>query len=272
MYTAANTANTFSNSPPTITSDSTVSVFEDKQFQFLLTAEDPDNDPLSFLLNTTAPSPTGNVTLTTDGMLSYKPYDNYYGTDTVYFTVWEKRTDGEPPLYVDGQLVVEVTAVNDVPRLAIFNEGRDINPPSSVVTMTVEENIKTNVVYQDLVVVVAAYDADYNDDLTLAFDQPQHGNLTVYSRVNTAELIPQDCAQTWETRRSAWDKLINGISTSTPVKKGMLPNPCGTDMINQRLAWVITVLRYKPFEGYFGDDVIKVRLTLDAMYIKAVLL
>ena len=262
MYSAANTANKFSNSPPIITSDSTVSVFEDKQFQFLLTAEDPDNDPLSFLLNTTAPSPMGNVTLTTDGMLSYKPYENYYGTDTVYFTVWEKRTDNEPPMYVDGQLLVEIMAVNDVPRLAIFNEGRDINPPSSVVTMNVEENIKTNVAYQDLVVVVAAYDADYNDDLTLAFDQPQHGNLTVYSRVNTAELIPQDCAQTWETRHRAWDKLINGISTTPPVKKGMLPNPCGTDMINQRLAWVITVLRYKPFEGYFGDDIIKVRHTV----------
>ena len=261
MYSAANTANTFSNSPPTITSVSTVSVFEDVQFEIPLTAEDPDNDLLSFLLNTTAPSPAGNVSLTTDGMLSYKPYENYYGTDTVYFTVWEKRTDDEPPLYVDGQLVVEVTPTNDVPRLAIFKEGRDINTPSSVVTMNVEENIKTNVVYQDLVVVVAAYDADYNDDVTLALDQPQHGNLTVYSRVNEAELIPQDCAQSWETRRPAWDKLVNGISTAAPVKKGMLPNPCGTDMINQRLAWVITVLRYKPFEGYFGDDVIKVRHT-----------
>ena len=261
MYSAANTANAFSNAPPTITSDSKVSIYEDKQFQFLLTAKDPDNDPLSYLLNTTAPSPTGNVTLTTDGMLSYKPYDNYYGTDIVYFKVWEKRTDDEPALYVNGQLVVEITATNDVPKLAIFNEGRDINPPSSVVTMNIEENSKANVVYQDLIFVVAAYDADYNDNVTLAFNQPHHGNLTVYSRVNTAELIPQDCAQPWETRRRAWDKLINGISTAAPVKKGMLPNPCGTDMINQRLAWVITVLRYKPFDGYFGDDIIKVSHT-----------
>ena len=264
MYSTANTANTYSNSPPTITSTSTVSVLEDVQFQFTFTADDQESDPLSFLLNTTAPSPTGNVTLTIDGMLSYKPYENYYGTDRVYFTVWEKRTDDGPPLYVDGQLLVEITAANDIPKLVIFKEGRDINPPSSVVTMNVEENVKTNVVYQDLVVVVAAYDADYTDDVTLAFEQPQHGNLTVYSQVNTAELIPQDCAQPWGTRRRAWDKLIEDISTATPVKKGMLPNPCNTDMIKQRLAWVITVLRYKPFEGYFGDDTIKVRHMFDA--------
>ena len=83
-----------------------------------------------------------------------------------------------------------------------------------------------------MVVVVAAYDADYNDDV----EQPQHDNLIMYRQLNAAELIPQDCAQSWETRRRAWDKLIEDISTAATVKKGVLPNLCGTEMINQRLA------------------------------------
>ena len=26
-----------------------------------------------------------------------------------------------------------------------------------------------------------------------------------------------------------------------------------------KLAWVVTMFKYRPFEGYFGEDVIKVR-------------
>ena len=259
MYSAANTANAFSNSPPYITSDSKVTIFEDVQFRFSLTAKDPDDDDVSFLLNTTAPSPMGNATLTSDGTLSYVPCANCYGTDTVYFTVWEKRVDDEPPLSVDGKLLVDIVGSNDFPNLLIFRKGRDINQPSSVVTMTVEENSRTNSAYRDMVVVVAAYDPDYDDDVKLAFEPPTHGNLTVYSQVNNVDVIQQDCAHTWEARRHAWDKLVDDISSTTSIQKGLLPNPCDTDLINLHLAWVVTVLRYRPFEGYFGDDVIKVR-------------
>ena len=124
MYSQAGVSNTFSNTPPIITSESHVAIFEDEQMEFAIKATDHEDKALSFLLNVTAMDLMGNASLTLDGTLRYVPCKDCYGTETIYFTVWERRTDGETALSVDGTLHIEIRGVNDNPRLLMFREGR----------------------------------------------------------------------------------------------------------------------------------------------------
>ena len=130
VYVLGGVNNAYNNSPPIIQSESDIYISEDQQFTFTIKAKDPEKDDVSFLLNSTAPAPMGNASLTLDGTLTYTPCANCYGTDTVYFTVWERRTDGEQPLSVDGTLTINIEGTNDAPNLQMFSEGRDIVPPS----------------------------------------------------------------------------------------------------------------------------------------------
>ena len=258
-YGVASTNNRLVNTPPRITSTPDVEVFEDDMFQFRISAEDSEDDPLSFLLNETVPVSMGNVSLALDGMLTYTPCADCYGEDTVYFTVWEQRTDDEPALFVEGKLLVKIRNTPDSPTLQMFNGGRDVILPSSVTMVTMEENSGKNSASPDMVYILAAYDPDYTDDVSLKFDPPQHGNLTLYRQVKIVNLIDQDCSQPWDTRRPLWDKITEVISSSATMTEVSLPNPCGMDLVTRKLAWVVTMFKYRPFEGYFGEDVIKVR-------------
>ena len=56
-----------------------------------------------------------------------------------------------------------------------------------------------------------------------------------------------------------WDELTKLISGSATMTEVSLSNPCGTDFVMRKLAWVVTVFKYRPFVGYVGEDVIKVR-------------
>ncbi|KAI0215915.1 hypothetical protein LSAT2_032050 [Lamellibrachia satsuma] len=108
-----------------------------------------------------------------------------------------------------------------------------------------------------MVYILPAYDPDYTDDVSLKFDPPEHGNLTLYHQVKIINLIEQDCSQPWDIRRPLWDKLTRLFSDSVTIPEVSLPNPCGTDFVTCKLAWVVTMFKYRPFEGYFGEDVIK---------------
>ena len=259
-YIVASTNKTVANSPPVITSAMTVNIDEDMGFEYTIRAEDPEGDRLVFLLNTTAPKPRGKVTLSIDGKLSYTPCVNCYGEDRIHFTVREKTIDDvAQPLSVEGILIVEIRGTNDVPRLHMFKDGRDIVPPSSRVEVTLEENSGDNSAYKDLVFILAADDVDYTDVLNMAFEAPRHGNLTVYNKVKKVEVTQQDCSRSWETRRHLWDKLVDELTGSVAIQKVSLPNPCGSDFVSSHFAWVITAFRYTPFEQYYGEDTIKVR-------------
>ena len=259
-YIVASTNKSVSNVPPVLTSAMTLTIDEDRMFEYTIRAEDPDGDSLVFLLNTTAPKPRGKVTLSIDGKLSYTPCVNCYGDDRIYFTVHEKTTDDvAQPLSVDGILILKIQGTNDVPRLHMFKDGRDIVPPSSRVEVTIEENSGDNSVYKDLIFVLAGNDVDYTDVLNMAFEAPRHGNITVYNKVKKVEVKQQDCSKSWETRRQLWDKLVDELTGSVAIQKVSLPNPCGSDFESSHFAWVITAFRYTPFEQYFGEDTIKVR-------------
>ena len=134
--------------------------------------------------------------------------------------------------------------------------------PSSVTMVTMQENSGKNSASPYMVYILPAYDPDYTDDVSLKFDPPEHGNLTLYHQVKIINLIEQDCSQPWDIRRPLWDKLTRLFSDSVTIPEVSLPNPCGTDFVTCKLTWVVTMFKYRPFEGYFGEDVIKVRQIL----------
>ena len=260
-------SNAFVNSPPVIKSNSRITIFEDQQFTFIIKAEDPDGDGLSFRVNSSAAAATGEVTLQLDGTLMYTPCRNCYGTDTVHFTVLERRTDDEPALSVDGIFVVTIVGINDVPQLQMFSKGRDIVTDSRKLAITAEEFHadkygQDNIIYahEDVLYVVAANDADYDDDLKIAFERPEHGNLKLYSVIKNVEITPQNCSEAWDTRRHLWDDLIGTIARNYSIQWLQLPEPCDDDLADRHVALVVTMFKYRPFDGYFGDDTIKVGL------------
>ena len=262
VYSVASVDNKLVNTPPQITSVSSVDIDEDQGFQFKLKATDPEDDRVAFLLNETAPATMGNVSLELNGLLNYTPCVDCYGEDVIYYTVWEQRLDDEPALSVEGQLVIKIRNLPDSPHIQLFVRGHNVIPPSSVVTVTMEENNRMGSVSSDMTYIIAAYDPDFTETGSLVDDQPQHGNLTLYRQITNVVLLQQDCSQPWDTRRPLWDKLAGIISSSATISQVALPNPCGTNLVTRQLAWVVTMFKYTPFEGYFGEEVLKVRHTL----------
>ena len=258
LYSIGSVDNTFSNSPPVITSDCSVEIQEDEQFTFTLTADDSDGDDVYFLLNSTAPAPTGDVSLSLDGELSYTPCVDCFGVDTIHFTVWENRSDDETALSVAGQLTVNITGLNDAPNVLLLDKGRNIIPLSSVVAVNAEENNGRNSAHQGMVHVLAAYDSDYNDIVMLTYEPPKHGILTACMPVMDVSVVEQDCSQMWSTRQSLWDHVIDDVSHNVSLQNVSLPNPCDTHLVGRHLTWAVTLLKYTPFEGYIGEDSIKV--------------
>ena len=83
--------------------------------------------------------------------------------------------------------------------------------------VTMQENSGKNSASPDMVYILPAYDPDYTDDISLKFDPPQHGNLTLYRQVKIINLFEQDCSQPWDIRHPLWDKLTKLISDSVTI-------------------------------------------------------
>ena len=258
FYSVANVANAFYNLPPYITSVSSVTILKGQIFTFTVSATDPEGDNLYYVLDSNMAT-LGSVTLALDGTMYYASCVNCVVRDIVYFTVWENRTDGQQALSVSGQLIVEISDANVVPSLLMIQEGRNVNPPTSVITVNLYEFSAGTSSFENMVAVFAAYDVNYYDTLAFIFEAPKHGSMAVYRRESNVEVIPQDCSQTWQKRRSDWDSLADSLSShSAAAPKVVMPNPCGTDLVTRKLAWTVCLMNYTPAADYFGVDTVKV--------------
>lgn len=94
------------NSPP-IAADTTVSTPEDTSTPVVLSASDPNGDPLDFSITST---PTHGTLGGTSPNLSYTPQANFHGTDTIGFSV----SDGNGGTDT-GTVTITVSPVNDPP-------------------------------------------------------------------------------------------------------------------------------------------------------------
>ena len=120
---------TLSNDPPTASADP-LTVAEDTPGTGVVTASDPDGDPLTFTVTT--PPSNESVTIQPDGTYTYTPAPDYNGPDSFQVTV----TDGYGGTSVV-TVPVDVTPVNDAPSGSTDDETTTAGTPvSGVLTMS----------------------------------------------------------------------------------------------------------------------------------------
>ena len=110
------------NRPPTATSASG-SVVQDGSLPLVLTASDPDNDPLSW----TVQAPAHGVLAGTAPHLTYTPDSGYRGTDAVVFRVSDTRAQSP-----SATVAITVQAVNRPPRPSAGPDRKLVLPASIV--------------------------------------------------------------------------------------------------------------------------------------------
>ncbi|XP_077996024.1 uncharacterized protein LOC144449371 [Glandiceps talaboti] len=239
----------FTNSPPVITSTSNLWIYEDGgTLQFQVTAFDDDGDPIIFKLNETSSSPRiGIATLSTNGMLTYRPCLDCFGTDFIHFIAIEDRSDEFDTLSTMAMIEIDVREENDNPDifLAVDNVIADVD---NKLIISVEERNANISEYTGFKAIVGAWDPDTYDQLTLIFDLPKHGRVVVGVQHTEVSFLYTDCT----TQTNVTDDHLSPSSpeTSTVVFPCELTIPHEED----RLSWVFSTITYFPAEGYFGED------------------
>ncbi len=95
------------NLPPIANAQNLV-MAEDSTISIILTGSDPEGSPLTFSF--LSPPTRGSIFGTIPNM-TYDPYDNYNGTDSFIFRVWDGVQWSQP-----ATINIQITAVNDAPR------------------------------------------------------------------------------------------------------------------------------------------------------------
>ena len=135
------------NRPP-IATNQTIAVMEDANSFVTLSARDPDNDPLSYVV---VSPPTNGVLRGFVPQLIYTPNSNYFGPDQFTFKVNDGLVDSLP-----ATINITVLPVNDPPTAR--SQSVSVNEGSA------------------LSIVLAAFDVD-GDPLAYTVGTPQHGAL-----------------------------------------------------------------------------------------------
>ena len=100
----------FVNSIPVGDSD-TFATSEDIRLTSVVTGSDADNDPLQFFL--VSNTSHGILSLRSDGVFTYTPGRNWYGTDSFVFTV----SDGKGGISSDAIATIDIASVDDSPTI-----------------------------------------------------------------------------------------------------------------------------------------------------------
>jgi len=136
------------NNPP-VAYDSEITTPEDTPRSFVLSADDPDNDPLTYHIN--IPPEFGELQQTNGASFTYTPQANYFGSDSFSFYVNDGQYDSNVAF-----VSIEVGPVNDPP----------VASNQSVITD--EDN--------PILITLDASDLDY-DTLEYFVTSPAHGVL-----------------------------------------------------------------------------------------------
>jgi len=97
------------NRPP-VAGSQTVTAYEDTPVAITLTGSDPDEDPLVFHLTS---GPSNGAVSDTPPNLVYTPDTNYFGEDTLTFSITDGKVESAP-----ATVAITVAAVNDPPTAA----------------------------------------------------------------------------------------------------------------------------------------------------------
>lgn len=148
--------NILTNSPPTAASQE-LETPEDTDLTIILTAADPDNNPLSFLIVT--PPQHGHLAPQNreSKLFNYSPVLNYYGADSFRFVAFDGLA------YSDTALVaLTIIPVNDAP---VALEQQLSTPEDNAVTIT-----------------LTAHDVDHTNLIFSIEADPLHGELALVTR------------------------------------------------------------------------------------------
>tara|TARA_B100000073_G_scaffold78083_1_gene59097 strand:- start:260 stop:2311 length:2052 start_codon:yes stop_codon:yes gene_type:complete len=130
---------------------------EDTPKTFVFLGTDPENQPLSYSINT--PPQNGSVVIN-GGAGTYIPNDNYYGDDTFLYVAATSKGNSNI-----GTVLISITPSND-------------NPNSNNMNIMLDEDIVT-----DIQLDIDEYDGDQIS--VSIIDQPQNGNIVLSGSIAT---------------------------------------------------------------------------------------
>ncbi|XP_070573548.1 uncharacterized protein [Ptychodera flava] len=243
----------FVNTPPVMTSSSDIWMSEDEgTIRYIVTASDTDGDDVIYTLDESSNlANLGEVSLSKEGELSYKPCLDCFGVKSLHISAKEDRTDNHKALSTSVILRIDVRGINDNPDIFLVTDPLDVTDgmvPSQIVTTEERKEDNDDRIFK---AVVGAFDPDTFDTLTLLFDLPQHGTLHTGVQHTAVEFINDDCLPL----SNITDDYLghNNSDVDTVLFPCKLPIPHTAD----RLAWVFSTLTYIPEKDFHGEDSFK---------------
>ncbi|CAH1250560.1 FAT1 [Branchiostoma lanceolatum] len=161
------------NDPPVFTSTLDLWMEEDGgTLAYWIQASDPDSDEIVFGIDPSSSPALGTATLSGEGLLTYKPFSQEFGIETINIYVREVRADSTiiPILETTAVLSIEVLSVNDYPVFSVEIGGQMlVVQENNTIVAPVEQNLDTNIMYEPYQIVVSVWDPDVGE--TLLVDQ-----------------------------------------------------------------------------------------------------
>ncbi|XP_066300154.1 uncharacterized protein [Branchiostoma lanceolatum] len=171
QFAVAVVSKTIPNEPPQLLSDLSITMNEDSgTLMYWLEAEDIDNDDLVFGIVPDSSPKLGTMSLSSQGI------------DEIIIYVRESRENDDiiPILETRDTVNITIKPKSDNPFVYVKMDGQMlIVLENNTVEITVEQNIGTNIRYQDFDTTVAVWDPDSNDTLTIDEYIPTFGNIWV---------------------------------------------------------------------------------------------
>lgn len=255
------------NYPPYLVSDTEYQMYEDAgTVEITLSAVDPEGDQFEFILNTTVYVSNGTVNLSQDGLLTYKPCQDCFGTDNIHFDIIERHVDDIESLSTSIILTIEILALNDNPEIVVINEGRVLPVTDSTITLIVDNNSPSQEPYAGLLILLSSFDVD-GDGLSLYYEAPEHGVFEIKTQRQTTDDIDINCDLVWIDMYDIWEEELSKFESHQPYS---MPIPCDLDrnLTVNEINWMLASMLYTPISDYIGPDSIKVRNAFKLLNIK----
>ncbi len=264
----------FSPGNPPVAHDQTLVVSEDTSILGLLTANDPDGDPLTFSIVTNGTLGTAAIGNPPPGAFSYRPHANQFGTDSFTFQVSDGAQDSNV-----ATVLVTITPVNDAP----------VAVSDSIATQE-DAPISGRLLASDVEGGTLTYSVVTNSNLgTVAITNPATGDFTFtpFANVNGPSsftfrasdgVLPSNVATVGITVAPLNDSPLPGtVAVATQQGVVVTGKLTATDIDNDPLSFVIdapasmgivTVLNpatgdfsYAPNNGAIGYDSFKYKVS-----------
>lgn len=245
------------NYPPYLVSDTAYHMYEDAgTVELTLSAVDPEEDQFDFILNTTVYVSNGTVSLSPDGLLSYKPCQDCFGMDSIHFNIIERNLNGMDSLSTSIMLTFEILPLNDNPEILVINEGRSLPVIDTTVTLIVDNNSPSQEPYAGLLIMLSSFDVD-GDGLNLYYDAPENGVFEIKTQRQTIDFIDINCDLFWIDMYDIWEAEFSKFESHQPFA---MPIPCdvGRNLTVNEINWMLASVLYTPRPDYIGPDSIKV--------------